>query len=326
MTTNGVKTSDTYGTIPTPGPHGGDAAAVAGALGLDPGRVLDLSLSLNPVAPDPVPVICRHAASVRGYPDATRAAAALADAIGVEEQQLLLTNGGAEAIRIVADELGGRVVEPEFSLHPRRGGPLWRSNPHNPFGRLATVDEHADVWDEAFFALATGRWTRGDPDALVVGSLTKLLACPGLRVGYVLVPPRQVPVLERIRKRQPLWAVNGLVASALPDLLAQVDLVSWPPRIRRLRQRLVDVLRAHGLEPLPSDANWVLVEAPGLRTRLAPHGVVVRDCASFGLPHMVRVAVPTLGDLARLDEALSEVARSGPAPGEVQLAREKGTS
>ena len=33
-----------------------------------------------------------------------------------------------------------------------------------------------------------GRWTRGDADAVVVGSLTKLLACPGLRVGYVLVP------------------------------------------------------------------------------------------------------------------------------------------
>jgi histidinol-phosphate/aromatic aminotransferase/cobyric acid decarboxylase-like protein len=321
-----MKTSDTFGTIPVAGPHGGDAARVAAALGLDPGRVLDLSLSLNPAAPDPVPVICRHVASVRRYPDATPATAALADAIGIDQQQLLLTNGGAEAIRIVADELGGRVIEPEFSLHPRCGGPLWRSNPHNPYGCLAAEDERAEVWDEAFFPLATGRWTRGDPDALVVGSLTKLLACPGLRVGYVLAPPRHVPVLERIRRRQPLWAVNGLVASALPDLLAQVDLVSWPPRIRGLRQQLVDVLRAHGLEPLPSDANWVLVEAPGLRTRLARHGVVVRDCASFGLPHMVRVAVPTSGDLARLDEALSEVARSDPAPGEVQLAREKGMS
>jgi histidinol-phosphate/aromatic aminotransferase/cobyric acid decarboxylase-like protein len=297
--------------IPSPGAHGGDGAAVAAALGVHPSEVLDLSLSLNPVAPDPVPVICRHAGSINRYPDPTVATRALAEVIGVDERQLLLTNGGAEAIRVVADDIGGRVVEPEFSLHPRRGGPVWRSNPHNPSGRLASADERAGVWDEAFFPLAAGRWTRGDPDALVVGSLTKLLACPGLRVGYVLAPPRFVPVLERCRRRQPEWAVNGLAAAALPDLLAPVDLVSWTDQTRHLRQRLVDLLSAHGLEPLPSDANWVVVEAPGLRARLAPHGVVVRDCSSFGLPSMVRIAVPGSDGLARLDEALRAVMRSG---------------
>jgi histidinol-phosphate/aromatic aminotransferase/cobyric acid decarboxylase-like protein len=287
---------------------------VAAALGLDPDQVVDLSLSLNPVAPDPVPVLRRHLSSVRRYPDPARATTALAEAIGADERQLLLTNGGAEAIRIVAAELGGTVVEPEFSLHPRHGGPLWRSNPHNPGGRLASEDEHPEVWDEAFFPLAAGRWTRGDADALVVGSLTKLLACPGLRVGYVLAPPRLVAVLDRCRLRQAAWSVNGLVAAALPDLLAQVDLASWPPLIRRLRQDLVDALRAHGLEPQPSDANWVLVEAPGLRGRLARHGVVVRDCASFGLPQMVRIAVPTSHALERLDEALSSIMQSGNGP------------
>jgi histidinol-phosphate/aromatic aminotransferase/cobyric acid decarboxylase-like protein len=294
-----------FDVVPPPGPHGGDGAAVAAALGIDPSRVLDLSMSLNPIAPDPVPVLRRHLSSTRRYPDVGNAAKAVANAIGVHDEQVLLTNGGAEAIRLVADDMGGRVVEPEFSLHPRNGGPLWRSNPHNPGGRLAADDEHADVWDEAFFPLATGRWTRGDADAVVVGSLTKLLACPGLRVGYVLVPPSRVALLERCRQRQSAWAVNGLVASALPELLAHVDLPSWRERIAVLRGRLVDVLRAHGLEPQPSDANWVLVEAPGLRGRLAHCGVVVRDCSSFGLPGMVRIAVPGAGDLERLDAALA---------------------
>jgi histidinol-phosphate/aromatic aminotransferase/cobyric acid decarboxylase-like protein len=48
----------------------------------------------------------------------------------------------------------------------------------------------------------------------------------------------------------------------------------------------------------------VLVEAPGLRDRLAPKGVAVRDCTSFGLPHHVRIAVPDRHGLARLQEAL----------------------
>src|SRR5215469_17794324 len=94
---------------------------------------------------------------------------------------LLLTNGGAEAIVLAGAELGGSVIEPDFALYPRDGGRRWRSNPHNPTGLLAGPEVAAEVWDEAFYPLATGQWTRGDPGQVVVGSLTKLLACPGLR-------------------------------------------------------------------------------------------------------------------------------------------------
>ena len=71
-----------------------------------------------------------------------------------------------------------------------------------------------------------------------------------------------------------------------------------------LRRALVDGLTAAGLAPEPSDACWVLVEAPGLRDVLAPRGVAVRDCASFGLPDHVRIAVPDATGLDRLLEAL----------------------
>jgi histidinol-phosphate/aromatic aminotransferase/cobyric acid decarboxylase-like protein len=111
-----------------------------------------------------------------------------------------------------------------------------------------------------------------------------------------------------------MWAVNGLVASALPELLDRVDLPDWSARVSDLRRRLVAVLRGHGLEPRPSDANWVLVEAPGLRARLAPHGIVVRDCTSFGMPRIVRIAVPAPRGLERLDEALSSIDESRSRP------------
>ena len=275
------------------GAHGGDGARLAAALGVEPAAVLDLSASLNPLAPDAGEVVGKHLDALRRYPDPARATAALAAAMDVDPDRLLLTNGGAEAIALVADALGGRVEEPDFSLYPRAGGPLWRSNPHNPTGRLA--QGHADVWDEAFYPLATGQWTSGEP--LVVGSLTKLLACPGLRVGYVLAR-------EPRRWRQPAWSVNGLAAAALPDLLEAVDLPAWAAGVAGLRDRLVAVLRHAGLHPEPSDANFLLVRAPGLRDRLAPHGVLVRDCASFGLPDHVRIAVPDDAGLARLEEVL----------------------
>jgi histidinol-phosphate/aromatic aminotransferase/cobyric acid decarboxylase-like protein len=123
--------------------------------------------------------------------------------------------------------------------------------------------------------------------------------------------------------------VNGLVLSALPDLLARVDLRGWSARVRTLRAQLVATLRRHGLDPRPSDANWVLVEGRGLRARLAPQGIVVRDCTSFGLPEMVRIAVPGPAGLARLDEALSSGARLAsrtPVPGEIEELQKKGAS
>jgi histidinol-phosphate/aromatic aminotransferase/cobyric acid decarboxylase-like protein len=285
--------------IPAAGSHGGDGPAIARALGID---VLDLSQSLNPVAPDVRPIVAGHLDALGAYPDPAAATCALATAMGVDPDRLVLTNGGSEAIALLGAELGGTVVEPDFSLYPRAGGPVWRSNPHSPSGLLAGPDATAGVWDEAFFPLATGRWTRGD-DAWVVGSLTKLLACPGLRVGYVLAPGPDDA--RRIADRQPAWSVNGLVCSALPDLLAPVDLPRWSAEVAARRADLVDVLRGAGLDPAPSDACWVLVEAPGLRDRLAPKGVAVRDCTSFGLPGHVRIAVPDPLGLTRLQEALA---------------------
>ena len=286
--------------MPPAGSHGGDGRAIAAALGLDPRSVLDLSMSLNPLAPDPVPVVARHLDAVRVYPDPGGATEALARAMGVAPERLLVTNGGAEAIALVAAEVGGRVEEPDFGLHPRGGGPLWRSNPHSPSGLLARPDQIADVWDEAFYPLATGRWTRGD-GSVVVGSLTKLLACPGLRLGYVLGDPG---LIARCRTRQPGWSVGAVAAAALPDLLEAVDLPAWCAGVVTLREALTDLLTSHGLPVRPSDANWILVDRAGLREVLAPHGVVVRDCVSFGLPGVTRIAVPSEEGLERLSSAL----------------------
>lgn len=304
-------------TVPPPGPHGGDGAAVAAALRLDPASVLDLSVSLNPFAPDARALAFEHLDALMRYPDSERATRALASAIGVDAERVVLTNGGAEAIALVAADLGpGWVNEPDFSLYRRhlpavgRGAPVWRSNPRNPTGRLAGPGDNAAVWDEAFYPLATGSWTRGDAGAVVVGSLTKVFACPGLRVGYVIAP--DAGFADRLRRRQPRWAVNGLAAALVPELLERADLPSWAAGIANLRADLVGMLRAHGLRPRSSDAPFVLVDgAAGLRDRLAPLGVIVRDCTSFGLLDCVRIAVPGPTGLERLDRVLRAVAAEG---------------
>jgi histidinol-phosphate/aromatic aminotransferase/cobyric acid decarboxylase-like protein len=295
---------------PVPGAHGGDGARLARALGVEAGGVLDLSASVNPFAPDVARMVAAAAESVRRYPDPEPACVALADTIGVDRERVVLTNGGAEAIALVAAERPvGRVDDPDFSLYARhlrevtRDGPRWRSNPHNPTGRLADVGERAAVWDEAFYPLATGRWTRGDADAFVVGSLTKVFACPGLRVGYVVAP--DAAGATAVRARQPEWSVGSLACDVVPRLLADADIVGWSEGIAGLRDDLVALLTGVGLEPHPSDATFVLVrQAAGVREHLARRAVLVRDTASFGIPGGVRIAVPDTAGLDRLTSAL----------------------
>ncbi|MGB3761803.1 MAG: aminotransferase class I/II-fold pyridoxal phosphate-dependent enzyme [Ornithinimicrobium sp.] len=296
--------ASTGAAVPYAGQHGGDGPAVARALGLEPADLLDLSQTMNPFAPDVKVILRRHLDSVGHYPDPREATAMLADVMGVTPERLLLTNGGSEAITMVTEVQGGGArSEPEFALHPRaKDGPRWRSNPHSPSGRLATREDHADVWDEAFYPLATGAWTAGR-GGIVVGSLTKTFACPGLRLGYLLAED-----VEPFAARQPHWSVSSLALATLPDLLAQADLARWARRIASARDDLATLLRRHGMGVEAADAPWVLARSNrDLRTELAPHGVLVRDCASFGMPGTYRIAVPDAEGLERLSLALQRL-------------------
>lgn len=296
----------------TPGPHGGDAHRLAAALHVDPAEILDLSASLNPVAVDPRPIVARHLDALGRYPDPGRATAALAEAMAVDQDRLVLTNGGAEAIALVAAQQESAWAETfDFSLYRRHirkldpAGPRWGSDPHNPSGVLAQPGDVADVRDEAFYLLATGRWTRGDAASTVVGSLTKAFSVPGLRIGYVLAP--NAAVAQQLRTAQPQWALNGLAAAALPDLLATAEPDRWVREIAELRDQLATLLAGHGHTEISGDANWLWVtDAKGLRQRLLPSGVLLRSGESFGFPDAVRIAVPNPEGLTLLQRALQE--------------------
>lgn len=293
--------------------HGDDGRQLAASLGLDPDDVVDLSASLNPFAPDVAALVAERAAGVGRYPDAAQATVALAAAIGVPAERLVLTNGGAEAIALVAAVVGsGHVVEPDFSLYRRHlprttaDAGRWRSNPSSPLGRLAAASDVAAVWDEAFYPLATGEWSRGDDAAWRLGSLTKLWACPGLRLGYVIAP--SVEAADVIRARQPRWAVSTLAADVVESLLDMTDLGGWASAVRVTRSALLTELRGRGLDVDDTEVNWVLVREPDLRNRLARHAIIVRDCSSFGLTGTFRMAVPHPNVLDRVLRAVDAVA------------------
>lgn len=165
------------------------------------------------------------------------------------------------------------------------------------------------VLDESFATLSGCHDDLARPlgdNVVRVRSLTKDFAIPGIRVGYALAA---APIVELVERERPPWSVSAPAEAAAVAACGEGEFLAASRRaIARDRAILVAGLREIGLAPLPSETSFVLVEvgdAAALRDRLlARHGVLVRDCGSFGLGRHVRVAVRTESETLRLLAAL----------------------
>lgn len=177
-------------------------------------------------------------------------------------------------------------------------------NPNNPTGALlprAAIERLLRVAprtllvvDEAYLPFSGGPELTSLLDCgnlLLIRSFTKSYAMPGIRLGYALASATVATVLRRIA---PPWSVG---APAIAAGLAALTDPAWEERGREAARaelaRLSAGLQARGLCPVPSAANFLIVPVPDaarVRQTLLASGVLVRDCASFGLPGYLRIA------------------------------------
>jgi histidinol-phosphate aminotransferase len=198
-------------------------------------------------------------------------------------------------------------------------------NPTNPTGVLhardtlaaLTREDRVTVVDEAFIdfvpgehqSLADGPHAAGLPGLVVVRSLTKMHAIPGLRAGYLLAP---APLAARLREQRAGWSVNALALAATIACSHRPEYGhAVAGRTARDRADLAARLAAvPGLTVHPGAANYLLAHHPdgaGLIERLRTESVAVRPCRSFpGLTaDHLRVAVRDPGTHAELAAALA---------------------
>jgi threonine-phosphate decarboxylase len=97
------------------------------------------------------------------------------------------------------------------------------------------------------------------PNLILLRSLTKYYAIPGLRLGYLL---GSADTVARLRELQMPWSVNHLAASLPALLLADPAFATRTCRWFMTEQpRLHDRLVAAGLRVVPSRANFFLIQA-----------------------------------------------------------------
>lgn len=283
-------------------------------------------------------------------PDAGSFRRAAAEYHGVQPANILAGNGATELFYIVAHAFAGGTTllpVPSFTeyedacnlydhnvqfltdtdIHslPADANLMFICNPNNPDGRIWTTDEirtlldrYPDmvlVIDESFIHFAPGASTAIPllseyTNLLIIRSMTKCYAIPGLRLGYML---GDEALIEFIAGFGQPWSVNALAIEAGKYLLrhGESSLPDAARLLRRQQQFSRRVAAIPGFRPLPSQTSFFLTEtdydSTDLKHRLLEsHGILIRDASNFrGLNnHYFRVNTLTDEKNALLIDAL----------------------
>lgn len=209
---------------------------------------------------------------------------------------------------------------------------LYVCNPNNPTGTtlgaaevqafLAHVPEHVlVVMDEAYFEYATrpdfpdmvAELRNGRTNLIILRTFAKIHGLAGLRLGYAYADSAVIDYLHRVR---PPFNVNAIAQAgglaALDDTAHIERTLVHTAASRDLFQR---ELRALGLEPIPSETNFVAVHVGddlAVAEGLAQRGYGVTPISSWGVPGCIRISYGTpeqnVGFLAALAEVLHTAA------------------
>jgi threonine-phosphate decarboxylase len=165
-------------------------------------------------------------------------------------------------------------------LGPRVLETLLANHPHTVFA----LDE-AFIEFTADAASAIPLLARFD-NLLIMRSMTKAYAIPGLRLGYVVA---SAPVVARLTRARAPWTVNALAAAAghfIFEHFAEVQ----PPTAQLLADRAAfaaQLAENPALEIFPSQTHYFLgalkhgTAAALKRWLLDHHGLLIRDAANF---------------------------------------------
>jgi len=241
---------------------------------------------------------------------------------------------GAEVTHWLADEADLFAPAP---FDPGGADVVWLCNPNNPTGHLWLSGRRAVSWarshprslfvvDESFLPFVDGDdhyslipSVNRLANVVVVRSLTKVYALPGLRLGYAVT---NADLARHLRDHLVPWSVNTLAQAAglaaLEDVAFLARTVRW---LKRAAPEFVAALRVASpcLSPIATWAPFVLVRlngctAPDLTRRLAERGLAIRDASNFvGLgERYVRLAVGSPKGTSRLPDELRSLRQEVP--------------
>jgi histidinol-phosphate aminotransferase len=218
-----------------------------------------------------------------------------------------------EAVAETARRVGAKVV--------------WICDPNNPTGLAlewaewpafldALPDGCVAVVDEAYRDYAPPeRQKRREPEVeegrpvVILRSFSKFFGLAGLRLGYAVVDEGLPPYLALVD--EPYNVNCAALAAGRVSLGASEAATERRAQVDEGRDALARGLREAGLEPLPSETNFVLarldVDDTALAEGLAKRGILIRSGTDFGLPGTARITVGPAPLMERVTGEVREV-------------------
>ncbi len=199
----------------------------------------------------------------------------------------------------------------------RPGDLVFIGNPVNPTGSACRLEELAAGYPETFFVVDEAFIDYCEeltllPDVpenvIVLRSLTKFYAIPGLRLGYCVASPRIIAALKLL---QPCWSLSSPAIET--GIRIFQDTSSFKPdscrQMTQLKDGLIKGLEViGGIKVYPSYANYLLLKTAGLDANrfLKQYKIALRSCAGYrGLDaSFFRIAVKTEDENNQLLQAL----------------------
>ena len=209
---------------------------------------------------------------------------------------------------------------------------VFLANPNNPTGSyigrddvarlhaglrpdiLLVIDqayaEYVEAGDDGALALAASA-----TNVLVTRTFSKIYGLAGERVGWATGDAALVDMLNRIRG--PFNLSLSAQATALAAVGDQAFVQASRDHNTRERARFVAALNAlgnHGVRPLPTEANFVLIEFSGKLTAEAAYlglmdtGYITRWLPGQGLPQCLRITIGTAAQMDDIAAALAQMA------------------
>ena len=313
------------------GPPGWLREALHAALDVDADRypsegdAVAAIAALHGRGPDEIVATNGAAEALWLLPTALRPALAACVHPGFTEAEAALRTHGVPVARVLRDPDRDFALDPDAI--PDAADLVVVGNPASPSGTLDPAAAilalrrpgRTVVVDEAFMDLVPGEPAtlvrERLEDVIVVRSITKSLAVPGLRAGYAVTA---APLAARLRAARPPWSANALALAALaaaarrPEALAEAAARAQEERAD-LDRRLSEIA---GVRTWPGAANFCLVEVgdgPRVAAALRDRAIAVRPAGTFpGLgPGHLRITARAAPENARLAEALREVVADG---------------
>ncbi|MGQ7462529.1 threonine-phosphate decarboxylase CobD [Streptococcus suis] len=204
-------------------------------------------------------------------------------------------------------------------------------NPNNPTGTLVSNQslslmaeflrqkEAYLILDEAFmdFVLDKDAYSmvahlKDYRNVIVVRSLTKFYAIPGLRLGYAL--SSNIDLIAAIDEMRPPWTINALADALVPVILKDSEYHHATEEWLKSEQEFLyrELTALPNLKVLPPTVNYIFFEYEGndsLRELLIQEKIFIRSCHNYH--HLndrhYRVAIRSREENCRLIEALRSV-------------------